>query len=87
MFKYYTLCAALVVVSANIPKASNHKKIEGLSDYEATDPFGDSDESIDKFNELVDLDRKKSAEAAARGTQGFFPDPRFREKRAHSFMR
>ena len=58
----------VISVKANRPKESNHKKIDGLSDYEATDPFGDSDESIDKFNELVDLDKQKTAEAAAKGT-------------------
>ena len=41
---------------ANKPKDSNHKKIEGLEDYEPEED--ESEEGIDRFNALVDEQEK-----------------------------
>ena len=60
----------LGTVLANIPRGeSHHQKLEGLRDYDSnSDPFGDSDESIDLFNRKVDENIENTKNAALKGT-------------------
>ena len=58
------LCRILLllgVAHANTPKGeSHHQKLNGLKDYdEDSNPFGDSDGSIDLYNRKVDEEKDR----------------------------
>jgi hypothetical protein len=73
---------------ANVPKGeSHHQKLNGLKDYdEDSNPFGDSDGSIDLYNRKVD-ENKENARKATENGKVYFPDPLYVDYKSHSFQR